>query len=101
MRKQKRQRQRKQDEPPNESESIASVNLKESCLNLLADNVLKGEDRGTRSVELLGKMKEHDWFVRNADEPRGIFAVLLDPSAGAQLDALMESLPSIEKTDES
>ncbi len=61
----------------------------------LFDDVVKGKDSGvTRQVELLGRFKEHDWFVRNTDVQIGVFASLADDSKTAVIiDTLAEDPP--------
>ena len=70
----------------------------------LFDDVVKAKDSGvTRQIELLGRMKEHDWFVRNTDVQIGVFASLADDSKVASsvedLTAVLPALPTDTKED--
>jgi hypothetical protein len=50
--------------------------LKATVKQRLIRNVEDGRDEGVRSAQLLGKFKEHDWWVRNEDAPVGVFVAL-------------------------
>jgi len=65
----------------------------------LFDDVVKAKDSGvTRQIELLGRMKEHDWFVRNTDVQIGVFASLADDSkVAASVEGLTAELPAAEE----
>jgi hypothetical protein len=41
---------------------------------------------------LLGKFREHDWWVHSSDVQIGIFAELASPEAGQMLDAMSGKL---------
>jgi hypothetical protein len=69
----------------------------------LFDDVVKARDSGvTRQIELLGRMKEHDWFVRSTDVQIGVFASLADDSkVAASVESLTAELPALpEETKE-
>lgn len=60
----------------------------------LAKAVVTGEPSNVaREAELLGKMKDVDMFVRPADAPMGIWAVLMEPGIDAILDEALAALP--------
>jgi hypothetical protein len=47
--------------------------------NRLIKSVLEGKSSNVaREIELLGKLKEHDWFVRNSDASVGVFVGLME-----------------------
>ena len=49
----------------------------------LAKAVVEGRSSNVaREIELLGRFKEHDWWVRASDVQVGIFAQLCDPEMG-------------------
>jgi hypothetical protein len=50
--------------------------LKNAVKRRLVKNIEEGRDEGVRSAQLLGKFKEHDWWVRNEDAPVGVFVAL-------------------------
>lgn len=50
--------------------------LKTAVKRRLVKNIEEGRDEGVRSAQLLGKFKEHDWWVRNEDAPVGVFVAL-------------------------
>jgi hypothetical protein len=47
--------------------------LKTAVKRRLVKNIEEGRDEGVRSAQLLGKFKEHDWWVRNEDTAVGVF----------------------------
>lgn len=65
----------------------------------LFDDVVKAKDSGvTRQIELLGRMKEHDWFVRNTDVQIGVFASLADnEKLVSSVESLSSELPEESK----
>jgi len=61
--------------------------LKQIVTHRLATAVIEGRPSNVaREAELLGKLREVDLFVRNADVQVGVFAALLDPEAGAAME---------------
>lgn len=55
----------------------------------LMSSVIDGKPSNVaREAELLGKMKEVDLFVRNADVQLGIFAALIEPPPLDALEAI-------------
>jgi len=50
--------------------------LKAVVKRKLIKNVEDGRDEGVRSAQLLGKFKEHDWWVRHEDAAMGVFVAL-------------------------
>jgi len=80
---------------------INAETVKQVSKYRLFDDVVKAKDSGvTRQIELLGRMKEHDWFVRNTDVQIGVFASLADDSKIAgNLESLTASLPT-DKTED-
>lgn len=51
--------------------------------NRLTKSVLEGKPSNVaREIELLGRLREHDWWVRASDVQVGIFAQLCDPEMG-------------------
>jgi hypothetical protein len=70
-----------------------SEQLKKIVTPRLATAVIEGRPSDVaREAELIGKMKEVDLFVRNADVQVGVFAALLDPEAGPLIDAVDASI---------
>jgi hypothetical protein len=64
---------------------------------LLAD-ITSGKSSGLgRECELLGKDKDVDMFVRNADVQVGIFANLLEPRTGEMIENLAATLQPEKK----
>jgi hypothetical protein len=51
--------------------------LKAMAISRLVSDISNGKSSGvSREIETLGKIKEHDWFVRTGDVQVGIFAGL-------------------------
>jgi hypothetical protein len=63
-----------QEEPysPYLTHKIAKHRLTKAVLEGKSSNV-------SREIELLGKFKEHDWWVHNSEAQIGIFAALAEP----------------------
>jgi len=48
--------------------------------NRLTNAILEGKSSNvSREIELLGKFKEHDWWIHNSEAQIGIFAALAEP----------------------
>lgn len=62
--------------------------VKKAVTHRLMTAIIEGKSSEVaREAELLGKFKEHDWFVRNADVNIGVFASLAeDPPDPTILD---------------
>jgi autotransporter translocation and assembly factor TamB len=61
--------------------------LKTLAIHRLAQEIANPKRTdGVKPIEVLGKMKEFDWFVRSADVHVGVFAALLDPETGPPID---------------
>jgi len=53
--------------------------LKKIVIHRLATSVVEGRSSDVvREAELLGKLKEHDWFIRSGETNVGIFATLIE-----------------------
>lgn len=61
---------------------------------LHAEIVDMGSSLGMKAIELAGRFKETDWFVRNADVQIGVFAALGE--AGPAIDAVAAVIPDQE-----
>jgi hypothetical protein len=65
-------------------ERASHMNLRPEQLKMLALHRLAQEianpkrTDGVKPIEVLGKMKDYDWFVRSADVQLGIFASLTE-----------------------
>lgn len=63
----------------------------------LVSDITRGKSSGCeRAIEVLGKFKDLDWFVRNADVQIGIFAGLTDDDSAKTLEAT--ALPDTDKS---
>jgi len=65
-------------------ERASHANLRPEQLKMLALHRLASEianpkrTDGVKPIEVLGKMKEFDWFVRNGEAPMGVFVALAE-----------------------
>ena len=72
--------------------------LKKIVTHRLATAVIEGKPSNVaREVELIGRMKDVDLFVRNGDIQVGIFGVLATPEAGQALDAVAKTIDTFEE----
>ena len=74
--------------------------LKSAVKQRLIKNIEEGRDEGVRSAQLLGKFKEHDWWVRASDTQVGIFAQLCDPEMGKFLAEAEKTMAAYRDDDE-
>jgi hypothetical protein len=71
--------------------------LKRIVTHRLATAVIEGKPSTVaREAELIGRMKDVDLFVRNADVQVGVFGLLATPEAGQMLDALNKAIDDNE-----
>jgi hypothetical protein len=71
-------------EPRQERDHIKSL-----VKNKLVENVNAGRDDGVRSAQLLGRFREHDWWVKDGGDMQfGVFAVLNDPAMRANIERI-------------
>jgi len=67
---------------------LSPEELKAIAIHRLASEIANPKRTdGVKPVEVLGKMKEFDWFVRNSDAPMGIFVALAEPPPADALQA--------------
>jgi hypothetical protein len=67
--------------------------LRKIVTHRLAKAIIEGKSSTVaREAELIGKMKEVDLFVRNADVQVGIWGILSTPEAGQMLDDMVKTL---------
>lgn len=72
--------------------------LKRIVTHRLATAVIEGKPSTVaREAELIGRMKEVDPFVRNADVQVGIWGILSTPEASKTLEAVAESINTCEQ----
>jgi hypothetical protein len=61
--------------------------------NRLTKAVLEGKPSNVaREIELLGRLKEHDWWVRASDVQVGIFAHLCNPETHQRIRAQAKAI---------
>lgn len=66
-----------------EEASYSPEFVKKAVTHRLMTAIIEGRSSDVaREAELLGRFKEHDWFVRNADLQIGIFASLAEGMVG-------------------
>lgn len=70
----KKQTNPQQRQPSFADDARPTRDVKSVVTGKLLKNIKEGRDRATRSIELLGKMKDNDLFVRNDAAVVGIFA---------------------------
>lgn len=70
------------------AQTWSSEELRSLARARLVSDISRGKSSGTeRAIEVLGKFKDLDWFVRNADVQVGIFAGLIDDDSSKTLEA--------------
>ena len=76
-----------EDEPysPDVTRKIAKNRLTKAVLEGTPSNV-------AREIELLGRLREHDWWVRASDVQVGIFARLCDPETHQRIRAQAKAI---------
>jgi len=79
-----------------ETEGMISLDrLKPLAVKRLHDEIVNPKSSlGMKAIELAGRFKENDWFVRNAEMSIGVFAQLGE--AGTVIDASAGVIPSEE-----
>jgi hypothetical protein len=76
------------------------VDLKPMAVKRLQDEIANPKSvAGMKAIELAGRFKENDWFVRNADVQVGVMAVLGDAQAAESAKNSITSYIDVE-TDE-
>jgi hypothetical protein len=69
--------------------------------NRLTKAVLEGKPSNVaREIELLGRLREHDWWVRASDVQVGIFAQLCDPEMGRMLAETEKTIAAYQEGEE-
>jgi len=59
--------------------------------NRLTKAVVEGRSSNVaREIELLGRFKEHDWWVRSAEVQVGVFSAIMEPHPDLNIDAYKE-----------
>lgn len=72
--------------------------LRKIVTHRLAKSVIEGKPSTVaREAELIGRMKEVDLFVRNADVQVGIFGALSTPEACQALDVVVKTIDSFKE----
>jgi hypothetical protein len=76
-----------------ETESLISLDkLKPLAVKRLYEEIVNPKSSlGMKAIELAGRFKETDWFVRSADVQIGVFAALGE--AGPTIDAVASVIP--------
>jgi len=84
-----------EDEPysPDVTRKIAKNRLTKAVVEGRTSNV-------AREIELLGRFKEHDWFVRASDTQIGIFAQLCDPETHQRIRAQAKAIDDYPDEDD-
>jgi len=69
--------------------------------NRLTKAVLEGKPTNVaREIELLGRLREHDWWVRASDVQVGIFAQLCDPETHQRIRAQAKAIDDYADEDD-
>jgi hypothetical protein len=80
-----------------EDEPYSPTMTRKIAKNRLAKAVLEGKPSNVaREVELLGRFKEHDWWIRSAETQVGIFASFCD----AEMDDTAKSLDAYREMED-
>jgi len=70
--------------------------------NRLTKAVLEGKSSNVaREIELLGRFKENDWWVKPSEVQLGIFAYLCDPQTQQKINAQAAAIDDYREDDTS
>jgi len=84
-----------------EEEAYSPDVTRKIAKNRLTKAVVEGKSSNVaREIELLGRFKEHDWWVRASDVQVGIFGQLCDPEMGRILDEAQITMAAYADADD-
>jgi len=76
-----------------EEEAYSPDQTRKIAKNRLTNSVVEGKPSNVaREIELLGRFKEHDWWVKPSEVQLGIFAYLCDPEARQRISAQVKAM---------
>jgi hypothetical protein len=84
-----------------EEEPFSPDQTRKIAKNRLTKAVVEGKSSNVaREIELLGRFKEHDWWVKPSDLQLGIFAQLCDPETHQRIRAQAKAIDDYPDEDD-